>query len=71
MADFLLFQADFVISLKTNFDEVCRVRKKIKKQKVFVFVGSCMSHSLTAKIQLVWQSECPTIGGSRLCYDTE
>ena len=53
MADFSLFQADFVISLKTNFDEVCRVRKKIKKQKVFVFVGSCMSHSLTAKIQLV------------------
>ena len=63
MADFRLFQANLLIFLKSNFDEVWIVRKKLLKQKLFIHIISLMSHSFTAEMWFVWRRECPNHHG--------
>ena len=61
MADFRLFQANLLIFLKSNFDEVWIVRKKLLKRKLFIQVISLVSHSFTAEMWFVCRKECPTV----------
>ena len=59
MADFRLFQANLLIFLKSNFDEVWIVRKKLLKRKLFIQVISLVSHSFTPEMWFVCRKECP------------
>ena len=59
---FSMVQDRLYIFLKIlNFDDVWLLRRKMLKQKLFVYVVSLMGHCLTAEMWFKWQSECPIL----------